>query len=547
MALLIDVFGLLSVLLRGLVLVGTVTTVGGIAFLALLVRPLRGTLGAFAGPVEARSRRLLRIAAAGLAVTVALDLAVETAILVGTTDLSLAEVAGADFVRAGTVAFLAALTAAALAGRRGVWPLLPLAALLVGAAVATSHAAARPEERGLLLVLATLHHAGAAVWVGGIPFLVGALALVGTQPVWARIGRRFSWMAIGAVASLLAGGIGMGVAYVGDPTGLFGTAYGVMLTTKVLLAAAMLGLGLLNYRLIERAVRGEAAPAIRMRRFAEAEIGIGMTVLFAAASLTSLPPAVDLAHDRVTMAEIVERLEPRWPSLATPAHGSLGIPSLQATLDAEAHHHGGAAPPAFVPGSGAPPPRNAADIAWSEYNHHWAGLILLAVGLAALLEKSGRASWARNWPLLFLGLAAFLLVRADPESWPLGDIGFLEGFREPEVMEHRFFVVLISAFALFEWGVRTGRLRTPWMALVFPLICAVGGGVLLTHSHSLANVREELLIEITHTPLAVLGVAAGWSRWLEIRLPEGDRRIPAHVWPVCFVLVGLVLLGYREA
>ncbi len=547
MELLVNIFGLLSVLLRGLVLVGTVTTVGGIAFQALLVRPLRTSLGCFAGPVEVRSRRLLRFSAAGLALAVAAEVAVELAVLVGTTDLSLREAAGAGFVHAGAVAFLAALVTAILAGRRGIWPLLPAAALLVGAVVATSHAAARPEDRGLLLVLTALHHAGAAVWVGGIPFLVGALALVGTQPVWARIGRRFSWMAVGAVSALLTGGIGMAIVYIGGPSGLIGTAYGVMLATKTLMAVSMLGLGLLNYRLVARALRSKEAPAIRLRRFAEVEVGIGMTVLFAAASLTSLPPAVDLMHDRVTWQDIAERLEPRWPSFATPAHDSLGIPRLQAALEGEGLRQDGAAPPTFVPGGGMAPPRNDADIAWSEYNHHWAGLIVLFMGLMSLLEKAGPAPWARNWPLLFLGLAGFLLVRADPESWPLGNVGFLESFREPEVAQHRLFVVLIAAFALFEWGVRTGRLRAPWMVLVFPLVCAVGGGLLLMHSHSLTNAREELLIEITHAPLALLGVAAGWARWLEIRLPEGDRRIPALVWPVCFVLVGLVLLDYREA
>jgi len=30
-------------------------------------------------------------------------------------------------------------------------------------------------------------------------------------------------------------------------------------------------------------------------------------------------------------------------------------------------------------------------------------------------------------------------------------------------------------------------------------------------------------------------------------LPPEDRRIPALVWPVCFLLVGFLLLTYREA
>jgi len=43
-------------------------------------------------------------------------------------------------------------------------------------------------------------------------------------------------------------------------------------------------------------------------------------------------------------------------------------------------------------------------------------------------------------------------------------------------------------------------------------------------------------------------VLAGWSRWLEIRLPAGDRAKPAlaWIWPVCFILVGALLLDYRE-
>jgi putative copper resistance protein D len=75
----------------------------------------------------------------------------------------------------------------------------------------------------------------------------------------------------------------------------------------------------------------------------------------------------------------------------------------------------------------------------------------------------------------------------------------------------------------------------------------VGGALLLTHSHSLGNVKEELLAEMSHAPIALLGVLAGWSRWLELRLPQAERRIPGWIWPPCFVLIGLLLLFYRES
>ena len=150
-------------------------------------------------------------------------------------------------------------------------------------------------------------------------------------------------------------------------------------------------------------------------------------------------------------------------------------------------------------------------------------------------------------PLVFLGLALFLFLRSDPEVWPLGEIGFFGSLRDVEVLQHRVFVLLLVGFAFFEWGVRTGRLRRPGAALVFPLLTALGGALLLTHSHAIANVRDQLLIEITHTPLALAGIGAGWARWLELRLDGRASRIAGWAWPVCFLIVGAVLLIYREA
>jgi copper resistance protein D len=115
------------------------------------------------------------------------------------------------------------------------------------------------------------------------------------------------------------------------------------------------------------------------------------------------------------------------------------------------------------------------------------------------------------------------------------------------VVQHRLFVVLIVGFGVFEWRVRTGRTASPNAALAFPLITALGGALLLAHSHAVINAREQLLIELSHVPLALFGVAAGWARWLELRLDPPAGRVAAWVWPICLVLVGFVLLNYREA
>ncbi len=326
-----------------------------------------------------------------------------------------------------------------------------------------------------MLLVEFLHQLGAAIWIGGIPCFLIALARIQNAQAWRLVGSRFSRMSMAGVACILLSGITMSVLYIGDWQGFYGTAYGVMVGAKIAMFLMLLGLGAANFLLVERLRAHPATPIIRLKRFAEVEIGIGIAIFFAAASLTSVPPAVDLTQDRVSWPEIVERNTPEWPRFASPDHDKLALPALQAKLDAEAAHHRATPQVAFVPGSGDLPPRNAADIAWSEYNHHWSGLFVLAIGLLSLLNQAG-LRWARHWPLLFLGLAAFLFLRSDPEVWPLGEIGFFASFRDIEVLQHRMFVLLIAAFGVFEWRVRTSRDVKPWARLVFPLLCA-GGGV----------------------------------------------------------------------
>jgi putative copper resistance protein D len=334
--------------------------------------------------------------------------------------------------------------------------------------------------------------------------------------------RRFSNTAFLSVVVLVLGGVALTWLYVGEWAALVGTAYGVMVLSKTIVLCTILALAAMNLR----AVRGASAGGdVRLRRFVEVELGLGITVLFAAASLTSLPPSVDVTTDRATVAEVAGRFKPTPPSLTSP-------PVAELIAKAE---------PLMAPVTR----REPVERAWSEYNHHWAGLFVLTMGLLAGLERLGVRA-ARHWPLVLLGLAGFLFLRNDPRAWPLGPAGFWESLALPDVLQHRAFVVLIVAFAVFEWMVRTGRLPLrPW-GLVFPLLCAVGGGLLLTHSHAMFNLKDEFLAEVTHAPLGILGAFAGWSRWLELRLP-GSGRAPGWLWTGCLIAVGLILVVYREA
>jgi putative copper resistance protein D len=116
-------------------------------------------------------------------------------------------------------------------------------------------------------------------------------------------------------------------------------------------------------------------------------------------------------------------------------------------------------------------------------------------------------------------------------------------------LQHRLAVVLIIAFAIFQYRVETKKVKSMAAALVFPVVCALGGVVLLTHTHALSNVKEEMLTELSHTPLAIFGIMAGWSRWLELRLPDQNlaRKYLKWIWPVCFIFIGLILVDYHES
>lgn len=552
MSLLVDLFGYLSIVLHGLVIVAQSMAVGGGLFLIFLAIPFAPGLPEGASLVR-RTAAIAAWSALALAVGEAITVAMQVAVLTDTLDLPVSGVVGASFAVAGLVKMAAALLLAGLlvrcrlgAGTGDKAALLAVCAVVIAAATATTHAAARLDDEGVLLAASALHILGAAIWIGGIPCFVMMLGRLHDAAAFRRVGARFSRMSMLGVGCILLSATAFSVLYIGSWPAVYGTAYGVMVTAKAAMFGALLLLGLGNFLVVERLRNDPATPVLRMRRFAEVEIGIGFSVFFAAASLTSVPPAVDLTQDRVTWHEIVERNTPAMPRLVSPDHDALALPELQARLDADAAATRTQAAAAFVPGSGELPARNAADIAWSEYNHHWSGLFVVAMGVLALLNRAG-VRWARHWPLVLLGLAAFLFLRSDPEVWPLGEQGFWASLRDVEVFQHRVFVVLIVAFAVFEWGVRTGRFRDPKLALVFPLLTALGGALLLTHSHAIANVRDQLLIEVSHTPLALAGIAAGWARWLEVRGDGAVRRWAGWVWPVCFLVIAAILLGYREA
>jgi putative copper resistance protein D len=540
---LLQIFGFLSVLFRGATLTFQSLTVGGIVFLIFVLRRVDEDSGA----LKQATLRWIRRAAIALAVMQVSYVLANSLILMQSAEMSPREVSGANFVVAGAIGILSAMAIVILTKAQGsrsyVAMLLPAAAI-IASSVMTSHAMARLDYRVPLVAFTALHQAATATWLGGLPYLLIAVRRATDPDLARRLSARFSQLALISVAVLASAGFALSLAYVGSVKAVYGTSYGAMVATKAFLFGLLLFLGALNYQLVRQGPSSTILASLK--RFGEAEIGIGITVILTAASLTSLPPAADLTRDRVTGTEIFTRMVPRPPRLGSPSMQEL--PEDVYAGQKKAFESGTLSTESYVPGQAGTRPNTSAEKAWSEYNHHWAGIIVLAIGLLAFVAQAGHISWARNWPLIFLGLSLFLFLRSDPEVWPLGPNGFWVTLADPEVLLHRIFVVLVIALATFEWRVQTGRVASPSVRLVFPLLIAVSGALLLTHSHSLGNIKEEVLAELSHIPLAILAVMAGWSRWLELRLPPENqtRTVMARLWPLCIVLIGAALLNYRE-
>ena len=425
--------GFADVMFRGLTLICASLVLGGVAWLGLVLRIEPGM------KPDASARRALRVVAiaaalGGIAQAVAVVIAVGT-LLASDAGLAVSRLFGTTYARVALARIAFAAITCALAARlairpvgRAPWTALLLASVaFVGTSSLLSHAVARLEHRGLLLSLDAAHQLAAAVWVGGLGHLTfhAARGTPGDGPPVATVVQRFSTLALGAMTALVIAGSSLAVVYLGDPRALVGTAYGVMILTKILVLAGALGFAVANVRMVRSA---SATPGIRLFRFVEVEWGLGLTLLFAAASLTSLPPAADVGDARAAVSEVVARLSPVMPRLTSPP-----IDELVRSADPLMAATGGRMP---------------IERAWSEYNHHWAGLFVVLLGVGAALERLGVRA-ATHWPLGFFGLAAFLFVRNDPRAWPLGPAGFWESFTLPDVLQHRGFVVLVIAFGIF--------------------------------------------------------------------------------------------------
>lgn len=156
-------------------------------------------------------------------------------------DVVSARVGHAALVRAGLFVLLGLLVLVRARGRAGV--AATVAAVLVGLGVFATYAYAGHADMGRWPALGfatdVVHLAGAALWLGGLTVLVVALRDRATMSSTATGARRFSNLALPAIAVVVLSGVVQGWRQIETWNALWHTSYSRLLVLKVLVVLAI--------------------------------------------------------------------------------------------------------------------------------------------------------------------------------------------------------------------------------------------------------------------------------------------------------------------
>ena len=195
---------------------------------------------------------------------------------------------------------------------------------------------------------------------------------------------------------------------------------------------------------------------------------------------------------------------------------------------------------------------SVAGVAFSEFNHHLTGMLVLIIGLSELRQALAMPFWAWTRYLLpgtLLTAGSFLLVWSDHNAWPIGSLSFMQTFfgSDSEIFQHKSYSLLSLTVGTIELFRRLRQNDHVILATPLPLFAIIGGLMLFGHSHAVHPSAEK--IAMGHAIMGTMAVAAGsskllsnWSRspWLAQASKWG------LLWAGLIMLIGIQLLLYSE-
>lgn len=195
---------------------------------------------------------------------------------------------------------------------------------------------------------------------------------------------------------------------------------------------------------------------------------------------------------------------------------------------------------------------SAAGIAYSEFNHHLIGILVLIIGLSELCQALAMPFWA--WarfllPGALLAAGSFLLIWSDHDAWPIGSLSFMETFfgSDSEIFQHKSYGFLSVTVGTIEIFRRLGQIGHAVWATPLPLYAIIGGLVLFGHSHGGHPSAHK--IEMDHALMGTMAVTAGSSKLLSNWSCSPSRTQSSKwelLWSGLILLIGIQLLLYSE-
>jgi hypothetical protein len=196
--------------------------------------------------------------------------------------------------------------------------------------------------------------------------------------------------------------------------------------------------------------------------------------------------------------------------------------------------------------------------AYSEFNHHLAGVFVLLIGLSELRGALGVAklAWVRFLlPAAMLSAGGYLMIWSDHDTWPIGSLTFSRTFfsDDYETIQHKLYAIMLLGVGLVKLFRRMGYARHAVWGVSLPAFALAGGLMLFLHSHSTHPAAHTIAIH--HSVMGTTAILAGLCKLaadpFHTLALSGDR-VPGTpsgwglAWSVLVLLIGLELLYYTE-
>jgi len=229
------------------------------------------------------------------------------------------------------------------------------------------------------------------------------------------------------------------------------------------------------------------------------------------------------------------------------------VPPSAAFMQDHEHHMMSSAPPAAPQKT---PAEEEASKRFSEFNHRFAGLFVMLMGILTLLEPrlARRFGGIRYlWSVLFLIPGVYLFFFSDPESWPFGAQSLHYVITSNmQVLQHKIFSILLLGLSVVEYFRVKNKLQGLWTAALFPALAAAGAALLFFHSPAahagdMSGAAHPAMqkIQHQHVGFAVVGFgialskgAVDWGRF--------HPRLMRYVFAALMMVLGVQLLLYTE-